>query len=79
MDSIIKYLFAEQHARLDKLEKKVDTLERDVKAILNAIQTSQSTKERIVLGRQQGNREEAQHRANSQTESRSTDAPLICG
>lgn len=79
MDTIVKYLFAEQHARLDRLEKKVDTLEQHVKAILDAIQTSQSTKERLILGREQGNGEETQHRPVTKTESRSTDAPLICG
>ena len=78
MDAIVKYLFAEQNARLDKLEKKVDNLERDVKAILDAIQTSQSTKERIILGRQQGNGEETQHRSTPQIQGGSTDACLVC-
>lgn len=79
MDTIVKYLFAEQNTRLDKLEKKVDTLEQHVKAILDAIQTSESTKERLVLGRQQGNGEETQHRSTPQTQGGSTDACLICG
>ena len=79
MDALVKYIFSEQNARLDKLEKKVDNLEKDVKAILDALQTSQSPKERLVLGREQGNGEETQHRSSSQTESRSTDASLICG
>ena len=78
MDYLIKYMFSEQNARLDKLEKKVDNLEQDVKAILNALQTSQSPKERLVLGREQGNGKETQHRPDSQTQGGSTDAPRIC-
>ena len=72
-------MFAEQNARLDKIEEKVNKLEKDVQSILNAIQTSQSTKERLVLGSEQGNGKETQHRPNPQTESRSTTPPLICG
>jgi hypothetical protein len=72
-------MFAEQNARLDKIEEKVNKLEKDVQSILNAIQTSQSAKERLVLGCEQGNGKETQHRPNSQTESRSTTPPLICG
>lgn len=75
----MKYMFSEQNARLDKIEEKVNKLEKDVQAILNAIQTSQSTKERIILGRQHGNGEEAQQRTNPQDQSRSTTPPLICG
>jgi len=76
MDSIIKYLFAEQNNRLDKLEAKVNQIEKDIQTIINAIQTSQSTKERLILGRQHGNGEETQQGSNSQDQSRSTDAHL---
>ena len=79
MDSIIKYLFAEQNARLDKIEEKVNNLEKQVQEILNALQTSQSPKERLVLGREHRDREETQQRSDSQTQSRSTTPPLICG
>jgi hypothetical protein len=75
MDTIIKSLFP----TLDRLEAKVNQLEKDIQSILNAIQTSQSPKERLVLGRQHGIRNETQQRPNSETESRSTDASVVCG
>lgn len=72
-------MFAEQHTRMDRLEEKVNNLEKQVQIIINAIQTSQTTKERFILGCQHANGEEAQQGSNPQTESRSTDAHLsIC-
>lgn len=38
MDFLVKYMFAEQNARLDKIEEKVNKLEKDVEQILQAIE-----------------------------------------
>lgn len=75
LDTIVKSLFP----TLDRLEAKINQLEKDVQELVNAIQTSQSPKERFVLGRQHGIRNETQQGPNSETESRSTDAPVVCG
>jgi type II secretory pathway component PulJ len=79
LDSIVSYLFAEQTKRLDQMETKINKLEKDVEAILNAICTSQSPKERIILGREQGNREETQHKPVTQTQSGSPNESSLCG
>jgi len=77
LDTIVKSLFPID--RLDRLEEKVNNLEKQIQELINALSPEKTTKQGTLLGRQHGNREETQHRTDSEIKSRGTDAPIICG
>ena len=71
LDSIVNYIFAEQTKRMDKLEIKINELQKRMDRIINAICLEKGTEQKPVLGCEQRNGEETQHRPVTQTESRS--------